>query len=449
MLLVAVAATGLAAGCTLIFDRGFVPGRDGGAVGRDTGTNVDAGAACDGADDGAPCPAGRCFEGACCGGCITLGGCAPGTDNDACGSAGAVCQLCPTSAPSCVGQICRADHPAVEVVVGLGHACARDAEGRVYCWGRDLAGELGARPAGGACSSGEVPLEVPLLEPAASLTSHHRSTCALGESGVAYCWGGGHVGGGSPSAPSTCVDGSTSAPREEPASLDPVEVMPPALPLTWRQVATAEDVIFGLHEDGRLAYWGAWGATPTPAPAWVSGAGAGERFARIVASNHAVVAITDDGRAFSVTSETTGLPNEPALEGAVVAVGEGHLRRCLAFDSGRIECVGPYAPRRNAAFVATAAGFGITRPDAGAVVSLTVSAGEGFTFAYWINEAGELWSVTDSSDAAPARRTLPDVDRFVRVASGRNGGVAAIDAFGRVWRWHTTSFARAVQIRLP
>lgn len=89
-----------------------------------------------------------------------------------------------------------------QVSVGDDHACALDADGRVYCWGNNHAAQLGARTperCGIVSESGRrscypTPSDTLPLAAAGAMRFVHVSagryaTCALDAEGRAFCWG--------------------------------------------------------------------------------------------------------------------------------------------------------------------------------------------------------------------------------------------------------------------
>lgn len=73
----------------------------------------------------------------------------------------------------------------VEVSVGYQHACARDASGKVKCWGANRGGQLGD----GTKADNGTPVAVPLAEPATRIAAGHHNSCAVLASGAVHCWG--------------------------------------------------------------------------------------------------------------------------------------------------------------------------------------------------------------------------------------------------------------------
>lgn len=74
-----------------------------------------------------------------------------------------------------------------ELALGDEHACLRTRTGQVYCWGDNSSGQLGV---GQVISVAARPIHVEALpEPIVELVARAEHTCALGESGQAFCWG--------------------------------------------------------------------------------------------------------------------------------------------------------------------------------------------------------------------------------------------------------------------
>ena len=76
-------------------------------------------------------------------------------------------------------------------------SCAIDEQGRAWCWGAGEHGQLGGGP--GSEAAADSPVAVAGSERFAVVSTGFDHTCALNESGVAWCWGNNHhrqVGGG-------------------------------------------------------------------------------------------------------------------------------------------------------------------------------------------------------------------------------------------------------------
>ena len=101
-----------------------------------------------------------------------------------------------------------------QIAAGGASACALGNSGAVYCWGDDIAGELGD----GSTTSSSVPVAVDTSGVLAGKTLTQISagslhTCALDSAGAAYCWGdnySGDLGDGSTTSSSVPVAVDTS-----------------------------------------------------------------------------------------------------------------------------------------------------------------------------------------------------------------------------------------------
>lgn len=97
------------------------------------------------------------------------------------------------SAVSChrdAGWVDLATPPLVEVGAGSGHACGRSASGEVWCWGYNLAGQLGRDTP----TMSEAPVRVAELGVASALVVGPSHACAIVEEGAVRCWGASHEG---------------------------------------------------------------------------------------------------------------------------------------------------------------------------------------------------------------------------------------------------------------
>lgn len=75
--------------------------------------------------------------------------------------------------------------PAIKISVGGSHVCALLDNGRVYCWGSNVFGQLGD----GTPSSRPTAAEVPDLLDAVDLESGYAHTCVVRRGGTVECWG--------------------------------------------------------------------------------------------------------------------------------------------------------------------------------------------------------------------------------------------------------------------
>jgi alpha-tubulin suppressor-like RCC1 family protein len=78
---------------------------------------------------------------------------------------------------------------AVEVSAGHSHTCARTTDGKVWCWGSDFFGQLGNGVSGSGHDSSR-PLQVTSLgSTVVGVSAGGNFTCAVKTNGSLYCWG--------------------------------------------------------------------------------------------------------------------------------------------------------------------------------------------------------------------------------------------------------------------
>jgi alpha-tubulin suppressor-like RCC1 family protein len=76
-----------------------------------------------------------------------------------------------------------------EVTVGAGHACARKADGTAWCWGSNMVGQLGTGTPSNTPSPS--PVQVTSLGASvAAISAGAITTCARKTDGTLWCWGG-------------------------------------------------------------------------------------------------------------------------------------------------------------------------------------------------------------------------------------------------------------------
>lgn len=110
------------------------------------------------------------------------------------------CELVPTAV--------RADRSFTTLATGLSHTCALDDAGLAFCWGANVAGQIGDGTAG-FTEFRLVPTPVSGGRSYERLTAGGVHTCAMTSPGTAYCWGRnehGQLGDGS------TTDGFTPTP---------------------------------------------------------------------------------------------------------------------------------------------------------------------------------------------------------------------------------------------
>src|SRR6266566_4973835 len=85
----------------------------------------------------------------------------------------------------------------IDIAVGAEHACALEASGAAYCWGRNSSGELGT---GTLYTGSLVPVAVTGGVSFSALAAGSNHSCGIATSGALYCWGfnyEGQLGNGS------------------------------------------------------------------------------------------------------------------------------------------------------------------------------------------------------------------------------------------------------------
>lgn len=127
----------------------------------------------------------------------------------------------------------------VSVAAGESHACALRDDGRVYCWGNNHFGQVGADASFPIYVS---PTRVQPLEDVRQIVAGPTHTCALASDGTVTCWGEhmGAFGGSGPAAPGR----STAVPRT-------IGLQAPAA-----ELSTCRSRICARHASGTVSCWG-------------------------------------------------------------------------------------------------------------------------------------------------------------------------------------------------
>lgn len=310
----------------------------------------------------------------------------------------------------------------VELAAGDNHLCARMSGGEVRCWGSDDFGSLGRGELD--ADSREVsygPVVVAELPKAAQITAAYRTTCARGEDGSVYCWGGNDRGqlGLSPvtsdtlahpratsvglSGPATRIDiGQRSAcallasggfacwgandklqlGREETAAiLGPGPSQAPGLKIV--RTAASNTTTYALTDDDKLAAWGALAGRegsldPDPTPAViptlddVTDVSVGPTHACAIAG----------GRVFCWGSSSkyalcTGLPSRETLPAHAALYTDAYPQQvsvarnntCARLTDGTVQCCGDGSRGQ----------LGAPLPDGGGSVALSFAKSTNFT----------------------------------------------------------------------
>jgi alpha-tubulin suppressor-like RCC1 family protein len=216
-----------------------------------------------------------------------------------------------TNSPKELANQCLPAAPGGDCVAqvsnGGEHTCVLKKDHTVWCWGSNETGQLGT----GDFTSSPVPVMVQNL-PAGDDVEHvsagESHTCVITSAGKVYCWGSnatgqlGAVVGGDPTVmPLVPVDNSPA----------PVQVVFDNPDDYAVQIAAGADHTCATTKDGDAHCWGAngYGQLGTgdkdelPIPGEVSGL---EHVAEIVPGDEHTCAITDDGRIFCFGSNKLG-----------------------------------------------------------------------------------------------------------------------------------------------
>jgi alpha-tubulin suppressor-like RCC1 family protein len=247
-----------------------------------------------------------------------------------------------------------ADVYLVQIASGGGHTCALSNTGRAFCWGLNLAGELGDGTTANhsfpvAVNTSGVLAGVTLIQ----ITAGSDHSCALSTAGRAYCWGANQNG--------QLGDGTTT-PRLTPVAVSSAGVLA-GVSLVQIRAGSANTCV--LSSAGRAYCWGdnssgglGDGSTVSrtqPVAVDASGVLAGVRLVQIDPGEHSC-ALSDNLRAFcwgrndfgQVGDGTTTTRLRPVTVLANVVLGDvglaqvatGYLHSCVLTTQGRAYCWG-------------------------------------------------------------------------------------------------------------
>jgi alpha-tubulin suppressor-like RCC1 family protein len=82
-----------------------------------------------------------------------------------------------------------------QLSVGNEFGCALDVGGGVWCWGWSTNGEVGYPTGADLFSPSPGRVSLPRADRVVDISAGHSNTCAVGESGRVFCWGGNGEGG--------------------------------------------------------------------------------------------------------------------------------------------------------------------------------------------------------------------------------------------------------------
>jgi alpha-tubulin suppressor-like RCC1 family protein len=128
----------------------------------------------------------------------------------------------------------------VGIAAGSAHTCALAADGSAWCWGENVAGQLGdGQPGPGPHISRTEPVRAIVPVSLVQIEAGAGHTCGLGAQGIVYCWGwnvDGQIGDG------------MLGDRPTPAKV--------ATPERFVRIAAGQASSCGIRSDGRAWCWG-------------------------------------------------------------------------------------------------------------------------------------------------------------------------------------------------
>lgn len=203
-----------------------------------------------------------------------------------------------------------------DIDVGDSHICALKDDGRIFCWGYNSSGELGVDPP----SNSSVPLqELTGANDWAGVWAGTYSTCAVKNDGRLFCWGDNQylqLGN------STIPDGETSSRN----SRTPVQEYTDAD--DWVSASPGKDHTCAVKNDGRLFCWGSSrggklgnnndGDNRTPVQEYT----AAEDWTDLAAGGSRTCALKHDGRIFCWGSGSFGTLGIGSESNSWIAVQE-------------------------------------------------------------------------------------------------------------------------------
>ena len=141
-----------------------------------------------------------------------------------------------------------------KIDAGSASVCALSSAGAVYCWGLGTSGQLGDS----ANTSSDVPVAVtatsgtPLYQvTVAQISAGGSSACAVGSTGVAYCWGAGGSG--------QLGNGTATAAQETPVAVTATSGTP-LYQVTVTQISVGGSSVCAVSSTGVAYCWGAGGS---------------------------------------------------------------------------------------------------------------------------------------------------------------------------------------------
>lgn len=205
--------------------------------------------------------------------------------------------------------------PTPTVAAGYSHSCASHADGRVFCWGSNIDGELGSS----ANLAPRWALQVPGISTAATAAAGIQHSCALLRDGTVQCWGNNYQ--------LQLADGKSYPQHSLPTNIAPA----PVAGLTDVQaISTNGWGSCALGDNGTVTCWGN-GQRTLSIDRSAMGASVFSNGYRSACSVRASGQVRCDGDVGTVDLRSI-------TEAYLVSVGGYHA--CAALRSGRVQCWG-------------------------------------------------------------------------------------------------------------
>jgi alpha-tubulin suppressor-like RCC1 family protein len=291
-----------------------------------------------------------------------------------------------------------------EVAVANMHSCALTVDGRVYCWGDNSDGMLGAPQRGLRASATPRLVATPVRF--TTIAGWYDTTCGTTASGVAYCWGlNDHAQGGA-RAESCGIYRCIQSPA------------PVGGAVRFTRLSVGEYRACGVSTDGGAYCWGMAG------PASLGSLGA------------------------AVAREESASPVRVSLPEPVSGVSVGSYHACAVGRSGHAWCwgegsfgdLGNGATSGSVTPVAVAGGHRFTLVSAGARTSCGLDT-DGFLWCWGRNNWGQLGTGRPDMEGHAEPVRVPGDRRWRSVSV--HEAVCAVDVEGKAWCWGANGWGEA------